>query len=137
RKRKRKKKKKKKKQMAKRRRRNERRANTMKVEGVVDDGRRGEQGRVAKAEDKKRKRERTKAKKMTHRSWHWTLDVCLVRRTCRSCGQALSRARRVPGSRRTSWPSFNRGYRIREKRERLNVIVDDSLRTLYRLERIC
>ena len=86
---------------------------------------------VAKAEeDKNRKRERTKAKKMTHRSWHWLLDVCRVRRTCRSCGQALSRARRVPGSRRTSWPPFNRGYRIREKRERLNEIVDDSLRTL-------
>ncbi|KYQ56236.1 hypothetical protein ALC60_04850 [Trachymyrmex zeteki] len=62
--------------MAKLRRRNERRA--MKVVEGVDDGRRGEQGQVAKAEDRKRKR-----------------------------------------------------------RERLNEIVDDSLKTLYRLERIC
>jgi len=106
----------KKKQMARRRRRNERRANVMKVEGV-DHGGSGEHGQAAKAVDRKRKRERIKAKKMTHRSCCWPLGVCRVRRTCRSSGRAPSRVRRVPGSRRRiSWPSFYRGYRIREKR---------------------
>lgn len=46
----------KKKQMARRRRRNERRANGTKVEGVDHSGR-GEHGQVAKAEDRKRKKQ--------------------------------------------------------------------------------
>lgn len=55
---------------------------------------------------------------MTHRSCCCLFGVCRVRRTCRSCGRALSRARRAPGSRRrTSWSPLYRGYRIGEKRE--------------------
>lgn len=87
--------------------------------------------------DGKRKEEKTEARRMTYRSCRWTLSCC-VRRTCRSCGRALSRVWRVPGShRRTSWPIFYREYRTREKRETVNEIVGESLGIFYRLERTC
>lgn len=40
--------------------------------------------------DRKREKERNEARRMTYRSCRWSLS-CRVRRTCRSCGRALSR----------------------------------------------
>lgn len=89
----------------------------MKVVG--DCGERGEHGQVAKVQEQEEKeRENEKRRRMTYRCRPLGC-LCCVRRTCRSCGRALSRTRRVPGShRRISWPPFYRGYRTREKRER-------------------
>lgn len=122
--------------MAKLRRRNERRA--MKVVEGVDDGRRGEQGQVAKAEDRKRKRGREpKRRRWLTAPGTGCLTFVVSGERAGHVGKHCREHDECPVAVGPHGRPFTEGTEFEKKRERLNEIVDDSLKTLYRLERIC